>query len=211
MFTLLPWLLVALANPDCPAIEQLQAGATKGQLTDEAVQCLVERRGTEPNLEQRAKISQLLIADSHGKGQTIAWSSHVVWHLENVDADDADLAYQFGLHLYKRGASDEAERWARHALEHGYAWNNEEAGPVKRLNTHALIARAVQQGHLAMLQTSEPSDMAIRASVGRVQLAAVKWLASASVAERDGSEAMALCVETGWDKARCEERASAMK
>ena len=211
MISLLPWLLLAFAGPDCPSIDLLQEGAIKGELTEQAVGCLRDARSTEASLELRASISRLLIADSFAKGMTTEWSSHVVWHLENVDGDDADLAYQYGLYLYKRGASDEAEKWSRHALERGFHWQSAEDGPVKRLNAYALIARATRQKHDAMMKTQEPSTMAVRASNARVQLAAVQWLSAATVAERDGSEALAMCIDTGWDKERCTSRAAAME
>lgn len=210
MLSLLPWLMLAFAEPGCPPIDRLQEGATKGELTEQAVVCLQEARSTETSLEGRATISRLLIADSFAKGLTTVWSSHVVWHLENIDADDANLAYLYGLYLYKRGASDQAEKWSRHAIDNGYRWESDADGAVKRLNAYALVARATLQKHKGMLNTQEPSVLAVRASNGQVQLAAVQWLSAAVSAERDGSEALAMCIETGWDKERCTSRAAAL-
>jgi len=191
---------------DCPDPERLQKGAIVGQLTPDAISCLERVCFADGPIPDRLIASRLLVAHYHATGEKTQWARVVQLTLGQLDPDNADLSYRYGLHLLQFGAPSEALSQAERAREHSYVWDGLPERGDRLYNLYSLRARA----GLQMLQALPPDGptMARRVVQTKARLLAVEWIAVAQASGRDTTEAVSVCVETGWEEMRCRDRAA---
>ena len=110
----------------CPLDSTLEVRASMGKLSEATELCLTASlEGSERQTDKR-RISRILIANAHGKGDTARWSKRLANHLNTIDRSDPNLAYSYAAFLARKGhgTSREVIRWANYALENKQVWSN---------------------------------------------------------------------------------------
>lgn len=212
MLPLLALVWTALSAPahaaDCPPLDRLSEGATTGVLSDHAVECLEATVTSSAEVKDKLDASRLLIANAYASGKKTDWVHHLKRHLDELDANDGDLALAYAAHLLEYGAPKEALIWSEHTLKRRYFWDGRDDKDDKLYEALKLRTRAAQAEMDAL--PPETTDMDRKAHEARIRLFAIEWLAHASSSERDPTEALASCVKAGWEADRCRERAAGL-
>ena len=189
-------------------MDRLSEGATTGVLSDHAVGCLEAKLKTNAEIGEKLIASKLLIANAYGSGKKTDWARHLKHHLDELDANDGDLALGYASHLLEYGAPSEALIWAEHTLERRYFWDGRDDRDTKLLQALKLRTRTAQVIQDGLPE--ETTEMEKKAHEGRIRLFAIEWLAHALSIDRDPTEALGACVKAGWEAERCKERAAGL-
>ena len=199
-----------IATAECGDLVRMEPAAMMGKLKDGEIRCLDQSLREAERQTVKDKLSRLLLADAHAKGDMHRWEGIVRRHLEDIDRSDPDICYKFARYLATKDAeyADEAMRWADVALENRTRWTGDEH--VKRV--YALYKlKALSAQKLWQWQEEryiiEPSDDKLeekRETRNLTKTLAREWLEYARSSGKDPTAAMQLCVSAAGTDEFCE-------
>ncbi len=182
-------------------LEQLEADASKGGLSEEEIGCL-EQNYTDSDVQTtKDKISRVLLVNAYAYS-TQDWAKLVRRHLDEVDRSDPDIAYLYAFYLFNTDEADSEEviRWTDVALERRDIWTGDVyVSRVYGLMKLKSVASAAAWQHAAEGGEGEDVD-GLR---NRTKTFAREWVDFAKVAGKDMEESVELCLSAATRRKAC--------
>ncbi|MFK7926823.1 MAG: hypothetical protein AB8H79_01450 [Myxococcota bacterium] len=173
--------------------------AQKGKLTKDQVSCVQKSLSQAEYDADKARLSLVLIANAHARGESKDWEWLVARHLETIDEENPGLAYRYSLHLYDGGPENYANsyHWAGVALGQRAAWTgdvyHERVTRLYKLRA-ALSQSKWRAAEAAFAEdASEENGEAVLDWRDLTRKAALDWYAYANETGMNTKTAMNLC------------------
>jgi len=200
-----------IATAECGDLVRMEPAAMMGKLKDGEIRCLDQSLRDAERQTVKDKLSRVLLADAHAKGDMHRWEGIVRRHLEEIDRSDPDLCYKFSRYLAGKDSeyADEAMKWADVALENRTRWTGDLH--VKRVYAlYKLKALSAQKKWQALEEEYivEPSDEKLddkKETRNLTKTLAREWLEYARSSGKDPTAALQLCVSAAGTDQFCEE------
>jgi len=185
----------------------LEEDALKGALDNADKECLEQSYVAAEQNTTKDKISRVLMVNAYAYS-TDYWAKLVRRHLDEIDRSDPDVAYLYAMYLYNSVDEpdlDEVIRWTEVALERKDAWS----GEVHVIRVHGLLRlrslvalaswKAADEARARGAENTEEAE-ALR---HKTKTYAREWVDFDQSADRDPTEALAVCLSAAVQKQAC--------
>jgi hypothetical protein len=179
----------------------LAARVASPGLSAAEVSCL-KAKAAASSSPDAAAASRALIDHYRSTGDAGASLSQIQAHLEGLDPNDAELAYAYGLHLYKAGDLAGAKRWAEAAFANRSSWTGA-AYASRTAAVYKLLAAIQQASWQRAEEAAKAGGDSERAAADRAKQETARlareWLGFVEGKGLPADEARALCRSAGGD------------